>query len=109
MPHFKLNWLAEALVVSLYFPLIVSLGAGAPLPRKTLAACQFSGNISYPLYMTHYAGIWIFGNYLTTFQPKGINLYTIIIAGTVMFILFAWLVMKLYDTPVRKWLSRKYV
>lgn len=109
MPHFSFNWLAEVLVVVLYFPLIVSLGAGAALPRKTLAICQFSGNISYPLYMTHYAGIWIFGNYLTTYHPEGITLWMIVIFGTILFTVFAWLVMKYYDTPVRKWLSRKKV
>lgn len=31
MPHFKWNWLAEALVVLFYFPLLVSLGAGSGL------------------------------------------------------------------------------
>jgi peptidoglycan/LPS O-acetylase OafA/YrhL len=107
MPHFSLNWLAEFLVIAIYFPFIVSLGAGAAFPRKTLALCQFSGNISYPLYMTHYAGIWIFGNYLTTYRPEGIILWMIVIFGTIFFVLFAWLVMKYYDTPVRKWLSRK--
>lgn len=107
MPHFTFNWLAESLIVALYFPLIVSLGAGCALPRKTLAICQFSGNISYPLYMTHYAAIWIFGNYLTTYHPEGIHLAMIVIFGTMLLILFAWLVMKYYDTPVRKWLSRK--
>jgi peptidoglycan/LPS O-acetylase OafA/YrhL len=107
VPHFSFNWLTEALVVAVYFPLIVSLGAGAGLPRKTLTICQFSGNISYPLYMTHYAGIWIFGNYLTTYHPEGITLWMIVIGGTILFTVFAWLVMKYYDTPVRKWLSRK--
>jgi peptidoglycan/LPS O-acetylase OafA/YrhL len=107
MPHFTFNWLSETIVVALYFPLIVSLGAGCALPRKALAIGQFSGNISYPLYMTHYAGIWIFGNYLTTHHPDGITLWMVVISGILLFIGFAWLVMKYYDTPVRKWLSRK--
>jgi len=107
MPHFSFNWLSEAIVVAVYFPLIVSLGAGSALPRKTLSICQFAGNISYPLYMTHYAGIWIFGNYLTTYHPEGITLSMIVISATIVFIVFAWLVMKCYDTPLRKWLSRK--
>ena len=107
MPHFSFNCLAEFFVVSLYFPFIVSLGAGCAFPRSTLAVCQFSGNISYPLYMTHYAGIWIFGNYVTTRHPEGITLTMIVICGTIFFIVLAWLVMKYYDTPVRKWLSEK--
>ncbi len=105
MPHFSFNWLAEALVVSLYFPLIVSIGAGTFLSQKSIAVCKFSGDMSYPLYMTHYAGIWIFGNYLTTYHPEGTTLYLIVITGTIVLTFFAWLVMKYYDTPIRKWLT----
>ncbi|MBS1746583.1 MAG: acyltransferase [Bacteroidetes bacterium] len=105
MPHFNVNWLAEFFVVALYFPLIVALGAGTALSQKTIAVCKFSGDMSYPLYMTHYAGIWIFGNYFTNYHPEGVALWWIVISGTTFLIMFAWIVMKYYDIPVRKWLS----
>jgi peptidoglycan/LPS O-acetylase OafA/YrhL len=62
MPYFKWNVLAEALVILFYFPLLVASGAGAALTKRSETLCVFSGKISYPLYMTHYAVIWIFMN-----------------------------------------------
>ncbi|SFQ54015.1 acyltransferase family protein [Parafilimonas terrae] len=109
MPGTSFNWLTELLVVLFYFPLIVSLGAGAALNPKMKNICVFSGNISYPLYMTHYAAIWIFGNYYTGFKPSMDKLPFIIIPGIFFLVAFAWLVMKFYDIPVRKYLKKKFV
>lgn len=107
MPWFSWNWLAEALVVIFYFPLIVALGAGSSLATGWKKFCRFSGNISYPLYMTHYAAIWIFGSYFTNTNPSTGELTLVVIGGTLFLVAFAYLVMVLYDVPVRKYLARK--
>lgn len=107
MPHFKWNWLAEVLVVVIYFPLLVSLGAGSTLSMGERKLCVFSGNISYPLYMTHYAAIWIFGSYLTSNKPGTSELSFVVIAGTLLLVGFAYLMMVIYDIPVRRYLSNK--
>jgi peptidoglycan/LPS O-acetylase OafA/YrhL len=107
MPGSSWNWLTEALVVLIYFPFIVSLGAGSILSHKWEKICRFSGNISYPLYMTHYAFIWIFGNYFTSRKPSATQLTYIIITGTIFLVIFAYLVMRFYDVPVRRWLAKK--
>lgn len=107
MPGSKWNWLTEALVVLFYFPLIVSLGAGSSLSPQWKKVCRFSGNISYPLYMTHYAAIWVFGNYYTNEKPPVGTLPYIIIAGIIFLVVIAYLVMVLYDIPVRKYLAKK--
>jgi peptidoglycan/LPS O-acetylase OafA/YrhL len=107
MPGSKWNWLTEALVVLFYFPLMVSLGAGSGLSRKWESVCRFSGNISYPLYMTHYAAIWVFGNYYTSKKPPAAELSYIIIAGVIFLIIFAYFAMALYDIPVRRYLAKK--
>ena len=107
MPHCQFNWLVELLIVLLYFPLLVSLGAGSVLSPKVEKACEFSGNISYPLYMTHYAGIWIFGNYFVTTNPNQAELTLVIVAGTILMVLFAYLVMVFYDIPLRRYLTKK--
>ncbi len=107
MPYFKWNWLAEAMVVLFYFPLLVSLGAGARLSAGLKKLCVFSGKISYPLYMTHYAAIWIFGHYYTANKPGTSELALIIITGTLLLVGFAYLVMVLYDTPLRRYLHKK--
>ena len=106
MPGSSWNWLTELLVVIFFFPLIVSLGAGSALAERSKNICRFSGNLSYPLYMTHYAAIWIFGNYYTSQQPSAAELTAVVIAGILLMVAFAYLTMVLYDVPVRKYLNR---
>ena len=107
MPWSKWDWLTEALVVLFYFPLLVSLGAGSSLSPQWKKVCRFSGNISYPLYMTHYAAIWVFGNYFTTKKPPADSLPFIIITGVIFLVVIAYLVMVFYDIPVRRYLTKK--
>ncbi|HTE01816.1 MAG TPA: acyltransferase [Mucilaginibacter sp.] len=105
MPFSKWNWITEPLVVLIYFPLLIALGAGAVLSPGLKRLCVFSGKISYPLYMTHYAAIWMFGNYYASHKPASGQLTLIIIAGMITLVGVAWLVMVLYDIPVRKYLN----
>lgn len=107
MPGTKWNWLTEPLVVLIYFPLLVSLGAGSGLSAQWKKLCRFSGNISYPLYMTHYAAIWVFGNYYLHAKPTTGELPYIIIPGVIFLVVVAYLAMVLYDLPLRKWLTKK--
>ncbi|WP_245752616.1 acyltransferase family protein [Chitinophaga arvensicola] len=107
MPHFKWNWLAEVLVVLVYFPLLIALGAGAVLSPALKKICVFSGNISYPLYMTHYVAMWIFAGYYNTYKPGNAQLTLVVIVGTLILLGFAWLAMVLYDIPVRNYLNAR--
>ncbi|GEO04924.1 acyltransferase [Adhaeribacter aerolatus] len=107
MPGSKWNWLTEALVVLFYFPLLVSLGAGSSLSPQWKKVCRFAGNISYPLYMTHYAAIWVFGNYFTKEKPPLGELPYIIIPGIILLVVFAYFAMVFFDIPVRRYLTRK--
>ncbi|GGH21891.1 acyltransferase [Mucilaginibacter phyllosphaerae] len=107
MPFTKWNWLTEPLVVLFYFPLLIALGAGAALSPGLKKLCNFSGNISYPLYMTHYAVIWSFANYYAGHKPGTTQLTYIIITSMLLLLGIAWLVMVAYDIPIRKYLSSK--
>lgn len=107
MPFSKWNWLSEPLVVLFYFPFLIALGAGATLAPGLKKACLFSGKISYPLYMTHYAVLWMFGNYYASHKPDTMQVALIIIAGLILLVGTAYLVMIFYDIPVRKYLSDK--
>ena len=86
---------------------LVSLGAGSGLSPRVKKVYRFSGKISYPLYMTHYAAIWVFGNYFTTKKPAAGELTFIIILGVIFLVVIAYLVMVFYDVPVRKYLAKK--
>jgi peptidoglycan/LPS O-acetylase OafA/YrhL len=108
IPFGKWNWLTESFAVIIYFPLIVSLGAGTILSERVKSICKFSGDISYPLYMTHYAFIWIFGHYFLKYKPDTTELAIVITCGTVLLIAVSYFVMKFYDTPVRKYLHRRW-
>jgi peptidoglycan/LPS O-acetylase OafA/YrhL len=107
MPYARGGWLREELVILFYFPLLVALGAGATLTPRSEKLCTFAGDMSYPLYMTHYAVIWIFGSYYGAYKPDTAHLALIVTSGVLVMVGFAYLVMVLYDIPVRKYLSSK--
>lgn len=107
MPVTSWNWLTEALIVVFYFPLLVALGAGSIVSQQWKKICQFAGNISYPLYMTHYALIWVFGNYFTNMKPLAKDLPYIIIPGIILLLVIAYCVMMFIDTPIRRYLTKK--
>ncbi|MEJ2902416.1 acyltransferase family protein [Pedobacter panaciterrae] len=107
MPSSKWNWLSEPFIVLFYFPLLIALGAGAILAPGLKKFCVFSGKISYPLYMTHYAVLWMFGNYYTSHKVSSMQLTLIIVAGLILLTGAAYLIMVVYDIPVRKYLSNK--
>lgn len=109
MPFSKWNWLSEPLAVLFYFPLLICLGAGATLTPGLKRLCVFFGNISYPLYMTHYAVLWMFGNYYVSRRPGTMKLAFIIIASLIMLVGAAYLIMIIYDMPLRKYLNNKRV
>ncbi|MEO6149444.1 MAG: acyltransferase, partial [Mucilaginibacter sp.] len=107
MPFNKWNWLTEPLAVLFYFPLLIALGAGATLKPAFKKICVFAGKISYPLYMTHYALIWVFLNYYSKYKPGMFSVSFIIITGIILLVGFAYLVMVFYDIPVRRYLTNK--
>ena len=58
--NFWMNGLYESVVILLVFPLVVAIGAGSKVVgRKSRKVCKFLGDISYPLYITHYPLIYV--------------------------------------------------
>jgi peptidoglycan/LPS O-acetylase OafA/YrhL len=107
VPSTTWNWITDPLIVLIYFPLLIALGAGTTLAPTLKNFCLFSGKISYPLYMTHYAALWMFGNYYLSQKPGTLQLTSIVIIGSIVLVGFAYLVMVWYDIPVRKYLTDK--
>lgn len=96
------NPFVEPIVVILYFPFLVALGAGARSNRALNRLCNFSGEISYPLYMVHYPFIWLFMSYVEVKKPAVAEMVPIIVVGTLLLIAFAYAMMILIDIPIRK-------
>jgi peptidoglycan/LPS O-acetylase OafA/YrhL len=66
---------------------------------------MFLGKLSYPLYMTHYAVRWIFGNYLASHKPDTLHVSLIVGGGVIVLGAFAYLVQVVYDEPIRRYLA----
>lgn len=107
MPFFAHNWIMELLVVLVFFPCIIVLGRGTRLESSLTAPCRLFGNISYPLYMTHYAVMWIFAGYSNS-KPDNGQLFLVILFGTFLLLTFAYVVMKVFDIPIRRYLNKRF-
>lgn len=108
--HLWLNGLYDALCVILVFPLLVYIGASGNITDKTTnRICKFLGDISYPLYMVHYPFIyWYFAwvkNEKLTFMESFPGAAALVTGS----ILLAWICLKLYDEPVRKYLTNRFL
>lgn len=99
------NWLIEPILVIFYLPLLVSLGAGTSLSSKHQKINKISGDISYPLYMTHYPFVWIFLTYVAVEKPSIVHLSWLIPVAVILLIAFAYLIFKFLDFPVRRYLT----
>jgi peptidoglycan/LPS O-acetylase OafA/YrhL len=107
--HLWMNGLYEAFIVILVFPLIVSIGAGGHIKHPRSARfCKFLGDISYPLYITHYPLIYTFTAWVTNKHiTLGVKCLLAGLAVIIVSILLAYIYLKLYDERVREWLKRK--
>jgi len=103
----KYNYIIDPVIVIIYFPMVVALGAGATLRPAFGRLCRFSGAISYPLYMVHYPFIWLFMSYVEKYKPSLVQMAWITVVGTALMIGLAYVVMVFVDEPVRKWLKSK--
>lgn len=104
-----MNGIYDSITVIVMFPIIVSIGAGGILhTEKSKRICKFLGDISYPLYITHYPLIYIFtawvANNKIPLGPEGLLVgLGVVVSG----IALAYACLKWYDEPVREWLKRK--
>ena len=104
----NLNCLYEYVCIAFIFPLIVWLGACGSSKGATSKLNKLLGDISYPLYIVHYPIMYIFYAWLIDKQvyTLGNCLGTVLLVVAASIIL-AFICLKLYDEPVRRWLSKK--
>lgn len=107
----SLNGLFEAICILFIFPVLLWIGAsGKTTDNFSSRVCKFLGDISYPLYAVHYPIMYLFYAWLINHKiyifseawPTALAVYL----GN---ILLAYLCLKLYDEPVRKWLAKKFL
>ena len=95
----------QALCILVLFPLIVLAGAGSKTTdARSTAVCKWLGDISYPIYITHYPLIYMQMDWVAQHPDVAVGAGTVIMA-----ILLAWGLLKAYDLPVREWLKEHWL
>lgn len=106
----SLNSLYEVVCIAVIFPFIVWLGACGSCEGNTSKINKWLGDLSYPLYIVHYPIMYLFyawlieNKYYTLQDCPGMALIVVVSSITL-----AFLCLKLYDEPVRKWLAKKFL
>lgn len=108
--HPWMNGVYDTVCFALFFPLLVYLGASGQCTDKyTARICKFLGEISYPLYMVHYPFIYLYYAWVKngnlTFRESLPRALGVVIGSIVL----AYLCLKFYDIPVRKYLTNRFL
>lgn len=101
--------LYQAVLIVVVFPIVVMMGAGSKTTdERSTRICKFLGDLSYPLYITHFPLIYMLGAWVEKHPNLPLWMYIVATVGVAVIAIFnAYALMKLYDTPVREWLKKK--
>jgi len=104
--HLWINGVYESVCVILIFPLVVAMGAGEQQANgASIRIAQFFGDLSYPLYITHYPLIYVYTSWVTRDKiplAVGAPVGALVLITSIA---IAYASLKLYDIPVRRWLN----
>lgn len=108
--HLWMNGLYDSMTIIFVFPMIVYLGASGEV-RGIWASkiCKFFGDISYPLYITHYPIIYIYTGWVSNTKIPISQAYPVSILVLVSSVVLAYLSLKFFDKPVRAWLKSRFL
>jgi len=102
------NRFYECICLFVFFPLIIWLGAGGKIKnKKTMSLCKFLGDISYPIYITHFPFVNIYMAYIVNNNLSLEDSWPYGLLVVIISLIVAYLSMKFYDVPVREWLRKK--
>lgn len=101
----------QAVSILIIFPVIVLIGAGSrTTDSRSTKVCKFLGEISYPLYITHFPFVCMQVAWVNNNPDVPLWMHIAVSAGVVtvaVALAYAWL--RLYDEPVRKWLTDRWL
>lgn len=104
-----MNGVFEAACIIIVFPTLLWLGASERETSTAMNAIyKFLGDLSYPLYIIHYPLFYLFYAWLIRTGAYSLSAcWPQVLAVVGGSILLAWLSMRFYDIPVRRWLTRR--
>ena len=106
-----INGLYETIIILLIFPLIIIIGAREVENNFIISKiCKILGEFSYPLYITHNPVVYC--NYAWTYYHQNDSMFNRISVSVGIFLIAifnTYATIKLYDEPIRKWLTNKYL
>ena len=104
----SLNSLYEFVCIACIFPALVWLGACGSASGVTSKANRFLGDLSYPLYIVHYPIMYVFYAWLIKNDIYTLgDCWSVALLLIVSSIALAYICLKFYDEPVRRWLSKR--
>jgi peptidoglycan/LPS O-acetylase OafA/YrhL len=101
----------QAICIIVIFPLIILAGAGSTTTdKRSTAICKWLGDISYPLYITHYPIMYMQMAWVADHHDAPVWQHITVSAGVLLVSVFlAWGLLKVYDEPVREWLKQHWL
>ena len=106
-----MNGVYEAFCVIVAFPIILWIGAsGTTTDKQSTKICKFLGDISYPVYVIHYPLMYLFYAWLIENQLYTLGeTWHVAVCVFIVSIILAYLCLKLYDEPIRKYLAKRFL
>ena len=104
-----MNGVYEAFCVIVAFPIILWIGAsGTTTDKQSTKICKVLGDISYPVYVIHYPLMYLFYAWLIENQLYTLGeTWHVALCVFILSIILAYLCLKLYDEPIRKYLAKR--
>lgn len=108
--HFVYNALYEIIVVTVVFPMLIIIGASDSTQNVSDNRIKrFLGDLSYPLYTVHYPFLYLYYSYV---KVKGLSFAQSLPEAALFYfgsVAVGFIALKVYNEPVRKWLTKKYI
>ena len=78
--------------------------------KKSTAVCKWLGDISYPIYITHYPIMYMQMGWAAANPKAPVWMHVMVNLGVIfMSIVLAYGLLKIYDLPVREWLTEHWL